>query len=49
MTEPVSESNPVTIPEAEVKPVYAVAPNNPKDAWPYFRSGSETCPWTRRA
>ena len=29
------------IPEAEIKPVYAVDPNNPKDAWPFFRSAQE--------
>ncbi len=31
----------VYVPEAEIKPVYAVNPNNPKDTWPFFRSDKE--------
>lgn len=31
----------VTIHEAEIKPVYAINPNNEKDTWPFFRSDKE--------
>ena len=37
------------IPEAEEKPVYAVSPQKPKDAWPYFRSDKENLPLDRKS
>lgn len=34
----------VYIPEAPDKPVYAINPNNRRDAWPFFRSDKENLP-----
>ena len=39
----------VTIPEAIEKPVYAINPHNPKDAWPFFRSYKENLPMDRQS
>ncbi len=39
----------VDIPESEDKPVYAIDPNNPKDAWPFFRSDKENLPLDRKS
>ncbi|MDJ0835981.1 MAG: putative DNA binding domain-containing protein [Acidobacteriota bacterium] len=39
----------VEVPEAHEKPVYAVAPNNPKDTWPFFRSGKENLPLDKKS
>ena len=39
----------VEIPEANLKPVYAVSPNNEKDAWPFFRSESENLPLDKKS
>jgi predicted HTH transcriptional regulator len=39
----------VEVPEAELKPVKALDPHQPKDAWPYFRSGKENLPIDKRS
>ena len=39
----------VEIPEASVKPVYAVSPDNPKDTWAFFRSDKENLPLDRKS
>ena len=39
----------VEVPEAEEKPVYAINPNDPKDAWPFFRSDKENLPLDRKS
>ena len=38
-----------TIPEAEDKPIYAINPNNRKDAWPFFRSDKENLPLDKKS
>jgi len=39
----------VETPEAEEKPVYAVNPNKPGDAWPFFRSHNENLPLDKKS
>lgn len=39
----------VQVREANLKPVYAVAPNNPDDRWPFFRSDAENLPLDRKS
>lgn len=39
----------VQILEAQLKPVYAVSPNNPDDRWPFFRSDAENLPLDRKS
>ncbi len=39
----------VEVPEAVDKPVYAVNPNRPGDAWPFFRSHNENLPLDRKS
>ena len=49
---PIPGGNPVLvveIPEAAQKPVFAVNPKDPKDAWPYFRSESENLPLDKKS
>ena len=37
------------IPEAQLKPVHAVSPNNRKDSWPFFRSDKENLPLDKKS
>ncbi len=39
----------VEIPEAEVKPIYAINPHDEKDAWPFFRSDQENLPLDKKS
>lgn len=39
----------VEIPESAAKPVYAINPHQPKDAWPYFRSDKENLPLDKKS
>jgi len=39
----------VEVPESDEKPIYAVNPNKPKDAWPYFRSNKENLPLDKKS
>lgn len=39
----------VEVPESAEKPVYAVSPNNPKDAWPFFRSDKSNLPLDKKS
>ena len=39
----------VVVSEAHNKPIYAVSPKNPKDAWPFFRSDKENLPLDRKS
>ncbi|MCB1042742.1 MAG: putative DNA binding domain-containing protein [Acidobacteria bacterium] len=39
----------VQVPEAALKPVYAVDPNRSDDKWPYFRSDRENLPLDRKS
>ncbi|PIE02422.1 MAG: hypothetical protein CSA81_07085 [Acidobacteria bacterium] len=39
----------VHVEESDSKPVYAVDPNRPSDAWPYFRSHSENLPIDKKS
>ena len=39
----------VEIPESDQKPLYAISPNNQKDAWPFFRSDKENLPLDKKS